>query len=128
MVSLDSPFLIDLLAGKPAAVDKGLEIDRTGEPRWICAPVAAEVLVGGYYLGGAYLERTRTLIESLPMLPFDRAAFHEAGRLGAELARNGIRLGQSDLFIAAIALRHGERLLTRDRAFGRLPGLRVDSY
>ncbi len=128
MVSLDSSFLIDLLAAKPDAVDKAIELDREGEPRRICAPVASEVLVGAYFLGGSYFERTRGLIDNLPLLPFDRAAYHEAGRLGAELARRGVRLGQADLFVAAITMRNGERLVSRDDAFRRVPGLAVESY
>ncbi len=128
MVSLDSSFLIDLLAGTPRAVQAAREIDRTAEGRYLTAPAASEVLLGAYRLGGAYLERTRQLIDRLPLLPFDRQAYHEAGRLGAELLRRGSPLGQADLFVAAITLRHGERLLTRDRAFARVPGLAVQTY
>ena len=128
MVSLDSSFLIDLLAGERRAIEKARELDRTGEPRRIAAPAAAEVLIGGYRLGGAYFTRTRQLVDSLPHLPFDRAACHEAGRLGSILTERGTLVGAADLFIAAITLRHGERLLTRDQGFARIPGLAVESY
>jgi len=128
MVSLDSSFLIDLLAGNLRAVVKARELDRRGEPRYLTAPAASEVLVGAFRLGGAYYTRTRTLIDNLPLLPFDRSSYHEAGRLGSELVARGARLGQSDLFIAAITLRHGERLLTSDRGFLRVPGLVVEGY
>jgi predicted nucleic acid-binding protein len=128
MVSLDSSFVIDLLAGERRAIEKARELDRTGEPRWITAPAAAEVLVGAYRLGGAYLTRTRQLVDSLPLLPFDRASSHEAGRLGSELAARGTSVSGAELFIAAITRRHGERLLTRDQTFGRIPGLAVEGY
>ena len=128
MVSLDSSFLIDLLLGKPAAIEKAADLDRRSEPRWISAPAASEVLLGGYYVGGPYLERTRVLIDGLLLHPFDRVAYHEAGRIGAELARRGVPLGQADLFIAAIAIRHGQSLVARDAAFSRVPGLRVEPY
>ncbi len=128
MVSLDSSFLIDLLAGNPRAVGKARELDQSGEPRYLTAPAASEVLVGAYFLGGAYLARTKALVDSLPLLPFDRPSCHEAGRLGSELAALGTPLGQSDLFIAAISRRHGERLLTRDRGFLQVPGLTIESY
>jgi predicted nucleic acid-binding protein len=127
-VSLDSSFLIDLLAGAPRAVAKARELDSVGEPRYVTAPAAAEVLFGAYRLGGAYLERTRVLVDSLPRLPFDQTACHVAGRLGAELAARGSPLGQGDLFIGAISLRHGQRLLTRDRSFGQIPGLAIEGY
>lgn len=127
-VSLDSSFLIDLLAGVPKAVAKARELDVVGEPRYVTAPAAAEVLFGAYRLGGVYPERTRLLVDGLPMLPFDQPACHLAGRLGAELAARGTPLGQGDLFIGAISLRHGQRLLTRDRGFGAIPGLVVEGY
>ena len=128
MVNLDSSFLIDLLAGEPRAVAKAVELDRSGVPRYVSAPAAAEVMIGAYRLGGAYFSRAKALIDGLPLLPFDRAAYHQAGRLGAELQRRGIPLGQGDLFIAAISIQQGERLLTHDRGFSRVPGLAVETY
>lgn len=128
MVSLDSSFLIDLLAGDRPAVAKAYELDKSAEPRWLTPPVAAEVLVGAYLAGGTYFARAKLLVDGLPLLPFDRAACHESGRLAAELIARGTALGQADLFIAAITRWHGERLLTRDRAFGKVPGLAVEGY
>lgn len=128
MVSLDSSFLIDLLAGERRAVEKARSLDDSGEPRYITPPAAAEVLLGAYRLGGPYLARTEFLINALPLLPFDSRACHEAGRIGAELARRGTPLGQGDLFIGAITLRHGQRLLTRDRSFRLVPNLTTESY
>jgi predicted nucleic acid-binding protein len=128
VVSLDSSFLVDLLAGERRAVEKAGELDRTGELRWITAPAAAEVLLGAYRLGGGYFVRTRQLVDSLQLLPFDRLACHEAGRLGSELAARGLPIGSADLFIAAITKRHGERLLTRDRSFAQVPGLSIETY
>jgi tRNA(fMet)-specific endonuclease VapC len=128
VVSLDSSFLIDLLAGEPRAVSRAAELDRTSEPRFVTAPAASEVLVGAYRLGGAYFERTKALVDALPLLAFDRACYHQAGRLGAELLKRGTPLGQGELFVAAISMRYGERLLTNDRAFSRVPGLAVEMY
>jgi len=128
VVSLDSTFLIDLLAGEPGAVAKARELDSSEERRCVTAPAVSEVLLGAYHLRGAYLERTRIFLDRLPLLAFDGPACHEAGRLGAELLARGTPLGQSDLFIAAITRRHGERLLTRDRGFALIPGLVIESY
>ncbi|MGI0070489.1 MAG: PIN domain-containing protein [Thermoplasmata archaeon] len=126
MASRDSSFLLDLLAGDPRAVAKAGEMYARGEPRWLTPPAAAEVLVGAFYRGGSYLARTPALVDSLPRRPFDLLACRR--RLGAERIRRGTPLGQADLFIAAIARRHGERLLARDRGFLRVPGLAVESY
>jgi predicted nucleic acid-binding protein len=128
VVSLDSSFLIDLLAGVSRAVVKARDLDRSGEPRWLTPPAASEVLFGGYRLGGAYLAHAKFLVDGLPLLPFDRRACHDAGRLESELASRGTPLGQADLFIAAITRLHGERLLTRDKRFRMVPGLAVEEY
>jgi predicted nucleic acid-binding protein len=128
MVSLDSSFLIDLLAGDESARHHATLLDNAGKIQFITAPAAAEVLVGGYRAGGRYLDRTKSLLDALPMLPFDRESYHAAGRLAAELLSRGSPVGQSDLYIAAISLRHDQPLLTRDSAFQRIPGLSVLSY
>ena len=128
MVSLDSSFLIDLLAGEPRAVSKAVELDRTLEPRYLTVPAASEVMIGAYRLGGVYFERTKTLVDRLPLLAFDRACYHQTGRLGAELMKRGTPLGLGDLFVAAISMRYGERLLTNDCAFRSVPGLTIETY
>ncbi len=128
MVSLDSCFLIDLLDGDSGAVRTAEDLDNTGQTKFVTAPAAAEVLLGGSYLGGTYLARTRSLIDRLGLLSFDREAYHEAARIGAALLSTGTPIGQADLSVAAISKRHGEPVITRDPVFARIPGLSVVSY
>jgi tRNA(fMet)-specific endonuclease VapC len=52
----------------------------------------------------------------------------EAGRIDRELAEIGGALGENDLWIAATARSWGMRLITRDRAFDRVPRLTVVRY
>lgn len=52
----------------------------------------------------------------------------EAGRIERELAERGRRLGENDAWIAATARVWGLRLVTRDNAFTRVPGLTVVRY
>lgn len=128
MVSLDTTFLIDLRKGVPAALLKARELEEAGEPKCVTSPVAAELLVGAYRAGGAQLSRTKALLDSMIFLDTDREACEEAGRLGAELLARGEPVSAVDLLIAAISRRHGQRVLTRDRAFDRIPGLAVETY
>lgn len=128
VVSLDTSFLIDLRRGDPAAVAKAKALEEAGELRCISAPVAAELLVGAHRFGGAQLERTRDLVRSLVLLATDVEACDEAGRMGAQLMARGEMISVSDLLVAAISKRHGHRLLTRDRALARVPGLAVETY
>ncbi len=127
-MSLETTFLVDLRNGVPSAVEKARELDRTGEPKCIAPPAAAELLVGAHRIGGAQVARTRELLDSLVWLDMDREACEEAGRIGAELLARGETIGSADLLIAATSKRHRQRLLTRDRGFARVPGLVVESY
>lgn len=98
------------------------------EPLCVAPPAAAEVLVGAGLGDPRKREAAERLLGSLQLLDFDLQSAREAGRIGADLIRAGEPLAGPDLFIAAISLRHGQTLLTRDRAFSRVRGLRVETY
>lgn len=84
MVSLETTFLVDLLNGVSEAVERARELDEAGEPTFVTA-LAAEVLIGAYHFGGRELTRAQEPLDALATLDFDREAYHEAGRLGAQL-------------------------------------------
>ncbi|HXW66581.1 MAG TPA: PIN domain-containing protein [Thermoplasmata archaeon] len=128
MVSLDSTFVIDLLKRRASAVEMAAAFDREGTQVSISPPAGVEVLSGGQRLGGAYLQRVRDLLASLPLLPFDQDAIDTIAHIAADLMSRGERLSEGDLFIAGISMRHGEEVVTRDRAFGRVRGLSVRFY
>jgi len=65
----------------------------------------------------------------LPVLPFDRDAAEEGGRLRARLFHAGRRIGDLDLLIAAQALTAGLILVSNNlREFERVPGLRTANW
>ncbi|MCI4325051.1 MAG: PIN domain-containing protein [Thermoplasmata archaeon] len=128
MASLDSTFLIDLLRGVPAAVDRLERLEKRREPRCVTPPAATEVMVGACAFGGSSLRAAEDLIRSLQWLEFDWESCRLAGRIEADLIARGEPMSAADLFIAAVSLRHGQRLLTRDRGFARVPGLKVETY
>jgi predicted nucleic acid-binding protein len=128
MVSLDSSFLIDLLRRLPAAVSRLEDLEAKPEPRCITPPAATEVMVGAHGIGGKALRSAEEMIQSLQWLELDWDSCQLAGRIEAELIAKGEPMGAADLFIAATSLRHGHRLLTRDRGFARVPGLQLETY
>lgn len=68
-------------------------------------------------------------VSPLEVVPFDRQATAVYGRLRTTLERKGQTIGSMDLLIAAHALSLDVRLVTRNvRAFGRVPGLRVEDW
>ncbi|MBX0330006.1 type II toxin-antitoxin system VapC family toxin [Oscillochloris sp. ZM17-4] len=59
-------------------------------------------------------------------LPLDRHAGETAGRIDADLARQGLRIGPYDTLIAAIALAHDLTLVTHNTGeFCRVVGLQL---
>jgi tRNA(fMet)-specific endonuclease VapC len=90
-----------------------------------------ELLYGVARRGSSALaERVRDLIGSAgPVLPFDELAAQQYGRLRASLERDGRRLAEADLRIAAIALSRDATLVTANIGhFARVPGLRVENW
>ena len=75
------------------------------------------------------LEGLRFLLEPFESLPFDDIAAEHYGMLRASLEAAGTPIGSNDLLIAAIALAHDCRLVTRNkREFERAAGLRVEQW
>ncbi len=69
------------------------------------------------------------LLRVLPVLAFDLAAARQYGQLRAELEREGMRLDDGDLRIAAIALSRGLTIVTGNVCrFERVPGLLVENW
>lgn len=90
-----------------------------------------ELLYGAARKGSEELvERVRDLVLSgLAVLAFDRSAAEVYGRLRAQLEREGRRLAEPDLRIAAIALTRDLTLVTGNvRHFQRVPDLRVENW
>ena len=60
--------------------------------------------------------------------PWDSAAAQEYGRVRAALERAGDALGNLDTMIAAHALARGSVLVTHDKAFARVKGLKIADW
>lgn len=97
----------------------------------IATITASELLVGVYRaLSDEQRMRREAFVESIlekvPVLPFDLKSARVHARLFAQLEEGGSRIGAHDLLIAATALTHGCAVLTTNiREFERVPGLEV---
>lgn len=67
-------------------------------------------------------------LHTVDVLPWDRSTVERYGALRAHLERTGRPLGPLDFLIAAHALDVGAVLVTSDRAFNRVAGLRVEDW
>ena len=83
------------------------------------------VVTLGEYAVGATASETLRFFRGYSRLALGHAVAIHAGRFQASLTFD---LGENDLWIAATARYYGLRLVSRDGAFRRLPGLRVIAY
>ena len=123
---LDTTFLIDL--------ERELETDRVGRARRFLGerrnqPVAVSVISLGELAASMPDNETArefvSIFHVLHMKP-------EVGLAGAEvdrfLIRAGGRLGGNDTWLAGTARYYGIPIISNDRAFDRVPGLRRIAY
>lgn len=128
MVCLETSFVIDVLDGNDRARSVMDELDTDGTRPTITPVTASEMWVGAYFGSAGELETTRELLDSLTWLSFSRSCARRAGKLQAALKHDGSPLGIADCMIAAIAIEHGELLVTRDGDFTNIDELAVRTY
>lgn len=119
---LDTTFFIDLAAELQARAlgqCQAFLATHRHETKWVSV-----VTIGEYAVGATEAE-TRRFFRGYARLPFGYELAIEAGRLQARLA---FELGENDLWIAATALHYGLTLASRDKAFAKIPGLKVVRY
>jgi len=93
---------------------------------------AFEVLVAAY-AGGKLdprrLTKTVGLLGRLHVLPLDRAGALEAAEISGKLRAAGRTVGVLDILTAGIARASGcDSIVTRDKHFRRIPGIRMETY
>lgn len=114
---------IDFFAGKATVVANLVAVSLQNSPVFTCGPILSELLQGarGEHDRKAVLDAHRSLeyAEATP------AVWVRAGDLAAELRRSGTTVPLSDLLIAAIAIEQRLEIITADRHFGLIPGVRV---
>jgi len=114
---------IDFFSGKATAPAKLVAAALQNSPVFTCDPVLSELLQGtrGDHDRAALLEAHRSL-EYAAATP---AVWVRAGDLAAALRRSGTTVPLSDLLIAAIAIEQHLEIITADRHFGLIPGVRI---
>jgi predicted nucleic acid-binding protein len=123
---LDTTFLIDL--------ERELETDRVGRARRFLGerrnqPVAVSVIsLGELAASMPDNETAREFVSIFHLLHMKP----EIGLAGADvdrfLIRAGGRLGENDTWLAGTARYYGIPIISNDRAFDRVPGLRRIAY
>jgi len=129
-VLLDTAFLIDLMNGDEAAVEKARELETTLVQQRVSAMTLFELTYGIARATDSAAERENVerVLTSKPIHPADTAVMRKAGRMSGELQNEGTPVGDGDAIIAATAEVVEEPVLTRNvEAFERL-GVTVERY
>ncbi len=127
MLVFDTNFLISFLKGDQVAKRK---LESYDEPITTTAINAFELLYG-YHLvkDSKAVETAMGLLNSVSTLPFDLEASGIASGIAADLARRGRMLEHMDILTAAVALKHGATLVTKNiRHFSRIQKLKVEAW
>jgi len=76
-------------------------------------------------LRASYEAWIKTSLSFFDLLPVDRHTAEQYSQIRHELKAAGTPIPTNDLWIAAVTAHHGMRLVTQDRHFGAVRGLRI---
>jgi tRNA(fMet)-specific endonuclease VapC len=130
MTVLDTSVVVSLLKGTADAV-KNMKVLQETNQRITLTDITAYELLKGANLSSKRqdnLSDVKTILSSVELLDFSVEASIEAAQIYAELKRAGHLIGEFDILIAAIVKTNGEELLTRDRHFEAIPGLKLRKW
>lgn len=120
MIILDTSAIVEFLNGtdKSAEILRIIEDDVAG----VSTLSVNEVLIGAH---GEQRRIARDFFSSLEIVPFDEEAAYRSVDVEEMLSRKGKPIGKIDTLIAATALVHNVSLLTADKDFLNVDGLKV---
>lgn len=116
---VDTCFLIDLMKGDPDAE----EVTKIHKPLRTTSINSAEFLYGAKRSGKKKVyEVSEKFLHFFPVLPFDAESAVIYAEIAHALSGSGRHISTFDELIAAIAIRHEEPLVTRNRYFSAIDG------
>ena len=124
-VVLDTTVLIDLLRGRPGAVQRLRGLRARGDLPYVCAVSAEEIARGVRPREEPAAEQLLVGLRSAPLTPADGWI---AGEWRRRSASRGRTLSQADCLIAAAALAAGGRLATGNPKDFPMPELSVEHW
>lgn len=127
---LDTTFIIDLLRGDEAAVEKAMEMEADLVQQRLSSMTLFELYYGVARSNQPEDERetVEDVLSTKPIHPADTAVMRKAGRLSGELATQGNTVADGDVVIGATADVVDEPVLTRNiDDFERL-GVPIETY
>jgi len=125
----DTSFLIDIMRRNPEAIQLYEGYEKSGIALSTTAITAMELYKGAYSSKDRMnVERVGKILELFSTLPLDDTVYEVFGRIAAGLSLTGNPIGDFDEAIAAMVLCSDGEIITRDRHFEKIPGLKVIGY
>ncbi len=113
----------------PAAIRKYEGYEEQGIALSTTAITAMELYKGAYSSKDCMnVDRVGKILELFTPLPLDETVYEVFGRIAAGLSLTGNPIGDFDEAIAAMVLCSDGEIITRDRHFEKIPGLKVTGY
>ncbi len=120
MAILDSSAIIDILSGN------GLGIILRDKYKKECTKTTTitihEILVG---TKPEHKQRVLEYLQTFDILSFDPSSAIKSAEIEQEMMKKGKPLGKLDSFIVAICITNEESLITTDKDFKNVPGLKI---
>lgn len=120
---VDTDWMVDFLKGRRNAPDVLASLPERSAA--ISIITFAELYEGLLEPAGSSPAESFEFLETIDVLGVDMPIARTFAQLRADLRQKGKLIPDLDLFIAATALRHNMTLLTRDKHFDRIPGLKL---
>jgi len=130
LLILDTSVLVDLLRGDKDIEQRIRGCEERREPLRTTSISSFELYYGAYNssMVEENLSLVADLLRALDVLEFDEKASKIAGSILVELRKEDREIGLRDLFIVAVALSVDETVATRDKAFEKVRGLKVEFW
>lgn len=119
----DTSVWIDYFKAQQSAVGREMDSLLVSGEIAVVGLVVAEVLQGAH--SPAEFDSLREYMSGLRFLDDDKDTWIMAGQLANGLRNRGRTIPLSDVTIAVVAMQHDEPVLTTDRHFEFVPGLRL---
>ena len=125
-ILLDTSIIIEIFDGNKKIADKLIKI-----------PVffISVVVLGELYIGvnrvankAKHLKKLNDFMELCTVLNSDRVTAKCFGEIAAKLNKKGKPLPINDVWIAAAAIQHNLTLVTRDKHFNEIQGLKIKAW
>ena len=127
---LETSFVVDFLKGDEDAVSKMQSLIDQNILYEITTPTIFELWGGLVNLEKPEkeLQRITSLLEGIIIFPLDEESAKIAGNVDGQLVKRGLKIDTEDSMIAGIAIKNNKKVLTRDKHFDRIEGLKIESY